>query len=255
MKDRVFTGSDVPAALAEAASTLGLPESELRYVVLDAGSEGGRGVQPTAARVAVLAPRVDEPRRSRDDAPEEERRAQTPPPSGDPRAGIRATVRAVAEAAGIDVSAEISEGEDRVVVQLGGPDHAFFFGQDGRGDVLRATEHVLQRSYGRDFLPKSLRVDCDGFQEKRDEALGEDARKLAEAVRGDGTPRTTEPLNAYERRIVHMALSEAPDVTTYSVGDGPARRVTVARAEADGSAEADAGVTRPTDSDEEAPAG
>jgi spoIIIJ-associated protein len=249
MKDRVFTGQDVPAALAEAASVLGLPEAELRYVVLDAGSEGVRGLQPTPARVAVLAAKTSEPHPSHhDDAP-----PKPQPVPSDPRAGIRATIRAVAEAAGIDVSAEISEGEERVIVRLGGPDHAFFFGEDGRGDVLRATEHVLQRTYGREFFPKSFRVDCEGFQEKRDEALGDDARQLADAVRGDGRPRTTEPLNAYERRIVHVALTEAADVTTYSVGTGPARRVTVALAEEQASAEADRSPSASADSDESPP--
>jgi spoIIIJ-associated protein len=222
MKDRVFTGPDVPEALAEAASSLGLPEAELRYVVLDAGTPGGRGLQPTPARVAVLleqapAPAADSP-------------GSWSPPA-DARAGIRATVRALAEAARIDVSAEISEGEERVVVHLRGPDHAFFFGREGRGDVLRATEHLLQRTYGAEFLPRPLRVECEGFQERRDKALADHARQLAAGVRGDGKPRTTEPLNGYERRVVHLALNGEPGITTYSVGEGPARRVTIARTE------------------------
>jgi spoIIIJ-associated protein len=219
MKDRVFTGPDVPRALAEASAALGLPEGELRYVVLDAGSAGGRGLQPTPARVAVLL---------EDSAPlrTEPPRTWSPPP--DARAGIRATVRAVAEAAGIDVSAEIAEEEERVVVHLGGPDHAFFFGREGRGDVLRATEHLLQRTYGAEFLPRPLRVECEGFQERRDQALAEEAREMARAVRAEGKPRTTEPLNSYERRVVHVALNDEPGVTTYSVGEGVARRVTVA---------------------------
>ena len=219
MKDRIFTGPDVPKALAAAAAALGLPEAELRYVVLEAGSAGGRGLQPTPARVAVLLENATPPRVDRPES-------WSPPP--DARAGIRATVRAVAEAAGIDVSAEIAEDEERVVVHLGGPDHAFFFGREGRGDVLRATEHLLQRTYGAEFLPRPLRVECEGFQERRDRALAEEARDLARAVRGDGKPRTSEPLNAYERRVVHIALSDEPGVTTYSVGEGAARRVTVA---------------------------
>jgi spoIIIJ-associated protein len=143
----------------------------------------------------------------------------------------------VAEAAGIDVWAEIAEEEEKVVVHLRGPDHAFFFGRDGRGDVLRATEHLLQRMYGAEFLPRPLRAECDGFQERRDAALADEARDLARAVREDGQPRTTEPLNAYERRVVHLALNDEADVTTFSVGQGAARRVTVAPAEASPSVE------------------
>ena len=226
MRDRVFTGTTVTAALAEAGATLGLPETGLRYVVLDAGSEGGRGLQPTAARVAVL---LDEPPASgegrRDDP------SSPPPLPTEARAGIRALVRAVSEAAGIDVWAEIGdEADGEVVVHLEGPDHAFFFGQEGRGDVLRATEHLIQRTFGREFLPRPLRVKCEGFQERRDAALAAEARTLAVAVRADGIPRTTEPLNGYERRIVHLALTDEAEVTTFSVGEGAARRVTVALA-------------------------
>jgi spoIIIJ-associated protein len=231
MKDRVFSGDDVPDALAVAAASLGLPEAELRYVVLDPGSAGGRGLQPTRARVAVLL------EDSRGPAAE----PQTPPPPADARAGIRGTVRAVAEAAGVDVWAEISEEEERVIVHLRGPDHSFFFGREGRGDVLRATEHLLQRMYGAEFLPRPLRVECEGFQERRDAALAEEARDLAAAVREDGAPRTTEPLNAYERRVVHLALNDEPAVTTFSVGEGAARRVTVAPKGSESPSPADAG--------------
>ena len=222
MKDRVFWGPDVPTAVAEASVALGLPERSLRYVVLEAGSPGGRGLQATPARIAVL---LEEER-----GPRGERPAPWARPT-DPRAGIRAMVRAVAEAAGIDVCAEIAEDEERVVIHISGPDHAFFFGHEGRGEVLRAIQHLLRRAYGTEFLPRPLRVHCEGFQESRDRALGDDARNLAKAVMADGRPRTTEPLNAYERRVVHVALSSEPGVKTYSVGEGAARRVTVAVSE------------------------
>jgi spoIIIJ-associated protein len=222
MKDRVFTGASVPEALAEASEALGLPETQLRYVVLDAGTPAERGLKGTPARVAVLL----------EDAPparDTEEAAATDRPE-DPRAGIREIVREVSEAAGIDVWAEIEEEDDRVVVRLEGPDQSFFYGHEGRGDVLRATEHLLQRIFGAELLPRPLRVECRGFQERRDAALADEARSLAAAVRESGQPQTTEPLNGYERRIVHLALNEEPGVKTYSVGEGGARRVTVAPA-------------------------
>ena len=245
MKDRVFSGPSVPEALAEAATTLGLPETELRYVVLETGTEGGRGLQPTPARVAVL---LEEP--AHHQAPEPAPPAAAPPVPTDPRAGIRATIRSVAEAAGIDVWAEVEEdGDEKVVVQLKGPGHAFFFGSEGKGDVLRATEHLLQRTYGAAFLPKPLRVECEGFQERRDAALAEEARTLAAAVRDDGQSRTTEPLTAYERRVVHVALTDDGAVTTYSVGEGSARRVTVALADEASSSSGAPEATPPGDDD------
>jgi spoIIIJ-associated protein len=89
---------------------------------------------------------------------------------------------------------------------------------------------VLQRAFSPQLEGRALHAECEGFREQRDAALAEEARRLAEAVRADGAPRTTEPLNAYERRIVHLAIGEVAGVITYSVGEGAGRRVTVAPA-------------------------
>lgn len=231
MKDRLFSGPDVEEALALAAASLGLPRKELRYVVLDPGSAGGRGLKPTPARIAVLL--EESPAR-----PGPSGGGVEPPAPPDPRAGLRETVRALAEAGGLDVEAQVEDGEEAVVVCLRGGDEAFFLEPDGRGELLRAVEHLLQRIYGAALQPRALRVTVEGFRERRDAALTQEARRLAEAVRGDGAPRTMEPLNAYERRVVHLALQGEPGVTTYSVGQGVDRRVTIAPSGAAGPPEA-----------------
>jgi spoIIIJ-associated protein len=220
VKDRVFTGVDVKDAVASAAASLGLAVSHVRYVVLEGGGPGGRGLKPTPARIAVL---LDEGAAA----------AATEEPSGPPvdvHAGIRAVVRSLAAAGHLDVGVAVEEGEEAVVVRLHGSDREFFFGRDGRGEVLRSLEHILQRMFG--THPRPLRLDCEGFRERRERALVEEARQLAGAVRRDGRPRTMEPLNAYERRLVHVALQDEAGVTTYSVGEGPGRRITVAPASA-----------------------
>ena len=84
--------------------------------------------------------------------------------------------------------------------------------------------------YGLALQTQSLRLTGDGFRERRDEALAEEARRVAAEVRADGQPRTMEPQNAYERRVVHVALQDEPGIVTYSVGQGAGRRVTVAPA-------------------------
>ena len=227
MKDRVFSGPDVEEAIAVAAASLGVPKAELRYVVLEPGTAGGRGLKPTPARVAVFLAgpeRPAGPARDREPAP-----AVAP----DPLSGLRETIRAVAAAGELEVEAEIEESEEAVTVRLRGAE-AFFLGEDGRGEVLRATEHLLLRLYGAALRPRALRLTCEGFRTRRDEALAGEAHRLAQAVRADGQPRSMEPMNAYERRIVHVALQAEPGVTTYSVGEGSDRRVTVAPAGTEG---------------------
>ncbi len=238
MKDLLFSGADVEEALASAAASLGLPMAELRYVVLEAGTAGGRGLKPTPARIAVFVQEnspAGGPRGDRGERGERRERSERRDPArqeseeGDLRASLAALVRALAEAAGLEIAAEIEEeGEEALILKIVGKDADFFLGEDGRGETLLAFEHLLQRIHGHELFPLTLRVRCEGFRERRDLALGEEARRLAEAVRADGQSRTLPPLNAYERRIVHIALQDAPGVTTYSVGEGRDRRVTVA---------------------------
>ncbi len=219
MKDRVFSGPDVDEALASAAASLGLPKAQLRYVVLEAGSTGGRGLKPTPARIAVLI---------QDAAAGGAERAMKGTDPLDVRAGLRAAVREVAEAGGLEIEFDFEETDEALLVQLRGRDCAFFHGADGRGAELFALEHLLQRMYGPVLHPLALRVRCEGFRERRDHALAEEARRLAEAVLEDGQPRSMEPLNSYERRIVHLTLHDDARVTTFRVGEGRDRRVTVA---------------------------
>lgn len=227
MKDRVFSGSDVEEAVALAAASMGLPRAEIRFVVLETGTPGGRGLKPTPARVAVL---VEEAPPGGAERPPRREEAPEPREPADPRAGILGTLREVARAGGLDVDADVEEQDEAVVVRLRGGDAAFFLGPEGRGEPLRAVEHLLQRLYGEGLRPRALRITGEGFRERLDRALGEEARALAAAVREDGRARTLAPQNAYERRVVHVALQGEAGVVTFSVGEGASRRVTIAPA-------------------------
>jgi spoIIIJ-associated protein len=232
MKDRVFTGQDVAAAVAEAGRVLGVGPKDLRYVVLEPGKPGGMGIGGTPARIAVLLDAPEGQHAGGVGGPEEDEAGRQPHTLGplDPRAAMRAAMRSLADAAGIDVSMEIEDGPEGTIVQVGGPDREFFFEEDG--EVLKALEHLFQRIAARAEGPR-LRVACEGYRERRDAALADYARKLAAEVRRTGRSRVTDPLNSYERRVIHMALTGADGVRTFSVGEGLDRRVTIAPREAD----------------------
>ena len=229
MSDPVFSGQDVPDAVASAARSLGLEAARLRYVVLDPGRPGGLGVSASPARIAVLLERrpagearpAGAPR-----LPPREDRQPTVPRTGDVRADIRALVRVLGEAASADLSAELEEGPDVLLVRLQGAGCSMLLEEEG--EVFRAFEHVLQRAYRGRLESRRLTVECEGYRDHRDRRLRERAMELARAVEADGKPRRTEPLNSYERRIVHMIVSERPSLETYSVGEGADRRVTIA---------------------------
>jgi spoIIIJ-associated protein len=233
VSDRVFTGRDVAEALGLAASALGLPQDRLRYVVLDPGSEGGLGLKPTPARVAVLLTRAT-PSDSRPSAappapaPASEAPVAPADPSEDVPASVEALVRALAEAANLDLRARGTLTPDSLLVELAGSDVASFLLGPGEPSVADALEHLLYGAFAHRVAPRRLRVECEGQREQREEKLRSKALALAAAVLEDGQPRTTDPLNAYERRLVHMAIGEQAGVITYSVGGGADRRVTIA---------------------------
>jgi spoIIIJ-associated protein len=239
MSDPVFTGQDVPDAVASAARSLGLEASRLRYVVLDPGRPGALGVGPSPARIAVLLERrpAGEARggpagvrsRAQDEAPQRAPRSEEQPRApraGDVSADIRGLVRVLAESAAVDLAAEVEPGGDGLTVRLQGPGCEMLLEEEG--EVFRSLEHILQRAFRGRLESGRLAVQCEGYRDHRDGKLREQALALARAVEADGRARRTEPLNSYERRIVHMVVSEIPSLETFSVGEGADRRVTVA---------------------------
>ncbi|MFL6292289.1 MAG: R3H domain-containing nucleic acid-binding protein [Thermoanaerobaculia bacterium] len=128
--------------------------------------------------------------------------------------------------AGLSLTPRILQGEDRLEVDLSGEDVDWCFADDG--EFVVSVEHLLPR------LVRSLsgeaplvRVDCDNFQEIREERLRSLAQRVAEEVRRKGRPRMLEPMNPADRRIIHMTLADDPGVVSESSGDGYFKRVTI----------------------------
>jgi spoIIIJ-associated protein len=226
VKDQVFTGSDVGDAVAAAGRALGLGPEALRYVVLDRGTPGRMGLSGTPAQIAVLL-EASGPRPAPRAAPPSP--AQLPARAQDPGAAAAAILRAVAEAAGVELAVAVEEDAERVQLRLDGPGTTFLLADAAQ--VLEALEHLLQRMFGSQDRPRRLNLACAGYREARELALQELARELAGGVRTDGQPRATDPLNAYERWVVHATINQESGLRSFSTGEGAGRRVTVALAE------------------------
>ena len=70
-------------------------------------------------------------------------------------------------------------------------------------------------------------MDAENYRKKREETLIRVAQKTAAKVRKSGRPYRLEPMNPYERRIIHSALQEYTDINTYSEGEEPFRRIVI----------------------------
>jgi spoIIIJ-associated protein len=122
-----------------------------------------------------------------------------------------------------------SDGES-LVVEIEGPDGGRVVAHGGR--PLLAMQHLLPRLlFAR--LGRSLHchLDCEGFHSDRSARLEETAHKAAERVRRGGRSWLLEPMAPDERRLIHLALAEVPDIETESVGEGFLKRVRVMRSE------------------------
>ena len=100
-----------------------------------------------------------------------------------------------------------------------------------RGETLDAIQYLCSLHVNRTRKETGyirVTIDTEGYRDKREETLVRLARKVASQVRSTGRARTLEPMNPYERRVLHATLQNHPYVTTYSEGEEPNRRVIVA---------------------------
>jgi spoIIIJ-associated protein len=149
------------------------------------------------------------------------------PPAEGPQAEAAAkAAELLLRITGLDLAPRVLQGEDRLEVDLSGADADWCFADDG--ELVLAIEHLLPRMIrSQSGEPTLVRVDCDNFQEIREERLRSLAQRMAEEVRRFGKPRTLEPMNPADRRIIHVTLADDPHVVTESEGDGFFKRVMI----------------------------
>ena len=96
-----------------------------------------------------------------------------------------------------------------------------------RGEGLQALQHIVDSAFRKQLGDKRLLIDCMGFRRDKDNELKQMAKFLAEKAKSSGVEQSIGPLNAYERRLVHLAVAEIPDVSSESIGDAAVKTVTI----------------------------
>jgi len=122
----------------------------------------------------------------------------------------------------------IVEGEEAasIVLNIKGDDLGILIGR--RGQTLSCLQYIVRLIVGHQTkVWEPIVIDVEGYKQRRYQALQAFAQNMAEQVEAKGAPFTLEPMTPYERRIVHLALADHPDVTTESIGEGEARRVVI----------------------------
>jgi len=130
----------------------------------------------------------------------------------------------------IDVSLDIKEEESAINVILTGKDPGALIGR--RGETLDAIQHLTNYVVNRSVSGRvRINLDAENYRQRRNEALENLASKTAGKVMKYRRNMTLDPMNAYERHVIHTALQEHEHVSTFSVGNEPNRRVVVAYGE------------------------
>lgn len=118
------------------------------------------------------------------------------------------------------------DGDNSYRVDLVGDDLGYLIGR--RGDTLDAIQHLCNYTVNRGVEGHiRINVDAESYREKREESLRRYARKKAQQVLKVRRRTTLEPMNAYERHVIHAALQDMDNITTHSTGVEPNRRVVI----------------------------
>ncbi len=197
--EEIFTGKSVEEAVQAGLTALGLDESEAEIVVLE---EGKKKIFGSVKAKVQIKKKVSDAKRAVE------------------------FIDGLLEILKISAVSEIVEEDENIKIDIKATNSSKVIGK--RGDVLDAIQCIAGAvaNIGRDRYRKVV-VDCENYRSQREETLKALAEKLAKKAVEKGRKMTLEPMNPYERRIIHSALADNPDVKTVSEGKEPLRYIAV----------------------------
>ena len=194
----------VSDAITEACQKLGVTSDKLDYEVVEEGSSGflGIGAKPAVIKAAVKKSSVEE-------------------------VG-RAFLNDVFQAMNMEVAIDIkyNEEEKSMDIELSGNEMGVLIGKRGQTlDSLQYLVSLVVNKESEEYI--HVKVDTENYRQRRKETLENLAKNIAYKVKRTKRSVSLEPMNPYERRIIHSALQNDKYVTTHSEGEEPFRRVVV----------------------------
>ena len=198
-----ISAKTVDDAITDACQKFTVTSDKLEYEVVDEGKTGllGIGARPTVIKVRVKSSVEDK---------------------------AKDFLKDVFAAMDLTVVANISynEEENAMDIELSGDEMGILIGK--RGQTLDSLQYLVSLVVNKDTENYvRVKVDTENYRKRRKETLENLARNISYKVKRTKRPVSLEPMNPYERRIIHSALQNDKYVTTYSEGDEPFRHVVV----------------------------
>ena len=205
MEYKEFTGKTVDDALTNATVSLGVTSSEIKYEVVEEGSSGFLGIGSKDAIIKVVISTEE-----------------------DPKQVAKEFLDGVFEAMQLEVniSMEVSEEDNTLLIDLAGPEMGVLIGK--RGQTLDSLQYLTNLAVNRSSEKYTrVKIDTEDYRRRRKETLENLAKNMASKVKRTKKAVTLEAMNPYERRIIHSALQNDNNVTTHSEGEEPYRYVVI----------------------------
>ena len=200
------SGKTEEEAIAAGLEQLGKTREEVSVEIVERSKKGVLGIGRTDAVVRL----------SYEEAP----KADTQ------RDRVERYLKGLLDAMGIEAEIEITERTGGgLVANLSGPAMGAVIGR--RGETLDAIQHLVNYSVNRGSEKMHISVDAEGYRSKREESLVRLAEKMAAKAVKYKRSMALEPMNSYERHVIHTALQNYEGVSTASTGVEPNRRVVV----------------------------
>ena len=238
-----ISAPSVEEAIAQGLARLGLPRDEVEVTVLDQGSRGllGIGARDATVRLEPASSPAPTPV-AVEEEPKVEEEPEQPVAPAPPTAEYqwapdqvadvgRQTLAELLDKMGMDCQVKIrhpgtSDEEQPLTLDIEGEDLQVLIGRQGQ--VLNALQYITRLIVSREVEHwVNLVVDVERYKERRANSLKQLATRIAERVAKTQQPVALEPMPPNERRAIHIALRDHPDVTTQSVGKGDKRKVTI----------------------------
>ena len=231
------TGRTEDDAINAALAELGLDRDDVSVEILERAKSGFLGIGASPAVVRVSYEAEDEPAPVEETVVVEAVEVEVSAPAADEPAyyaAVRQFLTGLLDRMGVKANIAISARDNGGInVELSGSGMGAIIGR--RGETLDAIQHLTNYVVNRGSEKHlHISVDAENYRSKREESLTKLAEKMAEKVIKYKRSMALEPMNSYERHVIHTALQNYEGVTTSSTGVEPNRRVVVSYVKPEG---------------------
>jgi spoIIIJ-associated protein len=232
----LVTGKSIEEARKNAAAQLGADVDEIMYEVLENATSGFFGIITKPCKIAawiegdeeeiVEAPKPVETKK--EEKPKKKERAIAQDKTEGEKLAKEFLSTTLSQM-GIEAELEFTQTEDALEIVVSGENMGRVIGK--RGETLDALQYLTSLVVNKDKEEYiRINLDSENYRAKRTLALEKLADKVADKVIRNKRNLTLEPMNAFERRVIHSRLQGNEKLTTYSIGEEPSRRIVVSLA-------------------------